>query len=257
MHSRNPSPRTRRMTLLSGLVATGVVLAGGAAYAVPAAGTPTVEAPAAVDEGDTFTVTVSLPATTDVFAYSATLAFDSDLVAYVDDSATGPDGGFASTSTTADAVVFTHTRLGGSPALDGDLVLFSADFTAIAGGTAPFDLAALTLVGADTDELVVDTSAVVAAETEITPEDDGGGVTPTPEPSGEPTPEPSGEPTPDASGEPTPEPTDAVGDGVSVDGPGADGLSDTGASPAGLIIAAAIALALGITLVVRKSVMTR
>ncbi|MFN3865219.1 MAG: cohesin domain-containing protein [Demequina sp.] len=258
MHSLTPPSRTRRTALCSGALALGVVLAGSAAYAVPSAGTPTIEAPATVDEGDSFTVTVALPASADAFAYSLALGFDAAVVDYIADSAVGPDGGFSATSTTADAVVFTHTRLGTSPGLAGDLLLVSADFAAIAGGSALFNLDSLTLVGADGEELVV--AADVSIETEITPADDGTGDGDTP---GDGTP---GDGTPgdgDTPGDGTPadgtddEPTDAVGDGVSVDGPNADGLSDTGASPAALIITAAIMLAVGITLVARKSVMSR
>lgn len=104
MHSLTTSPRTRRMTLLSGLVAAGVVLAGGAAHAVPTADTPTLDAPATADQGDTLTVTIALPAADDVFAYSATLDYDPELVEYVAESAAGPEGGFASTSETAAAI---------------------------------------------------------------------------------------------------------------------------------------------------------
>lgn len=257
MHSLTPSSRTRRLTLWSGLLTVGALLAGGAAHAAPTADTPTVEAPAAADEGDTFTVAVALPASADVFAYTLTLGFDPALVEYVVDSASGPDGGFESVSTTADAVTLTHTRLGGSPALDGDLVLFSADFVALAGGSASFDLDALTLVGSDSEELVVD--AVVSVDTDIAAEDDGTGG------GGDDGGDDGGTGGGDTGGDDggTDGGDTGTGDGTgsgdegSVGGSDADGLSDTGASPMGLIAIAAVALVFGIALVARKSVMSR
>jgi hypothetical protein len=118
-----PRLRPRATIVSSTLVAAGAfglaVLTAAPAQAAPTAATAAIDAPATVTIGTAFDVELTIPDTADVYAYEITLEADS--VQYRDDSVTGPDGGFDSVEQDGDALTIVHTRLGTSPALDGDL----------------------------------------------------------------------------------------------------------------------------------------
>jgi len=225
-------PRHRRAALMAGAVAISLSLVGAApAFAAPSLTSVTLElTPSPVTVGETVTATATLVATADVFAYEVVFSFNDDLFEYVDDSATGPAGGFDAVTEGAGTVTLTHTRLGTSPSLAGDIEL-TADFAAIGDGDTSIDISLVTLVDSES----ASTPITEPASTDIVVEPD---VTANPSPS--PSPSSSTAPTGDDDGGP---------------------LAFTGSTIAGniaIIVAAALAaLALGVVLVRRRMTSTR
>jgi hypothetical protein len=166
-----PRLRPRATIVSSTLVAAGAfglaVLTAAPAQAAPTATTATIEAPATATVGTAFDVDLTIPDTADVFAYEITL--DAESLRYRDDSVTGPDGGFDSVEQDGDALTIVHTRLGTSPALDGDLAT-SISLTPTAVGRVDLAVTNITLVGTDGTSTTLDdpastTVAVAAAAT--------------------------------------------------------------------------------------------
>ncbi|WP_396290402.1 hypothetical protein [Curtobacterium sp. KT1] len=178
--------RPRATIVSSTLVAAGAIglaaLTAAPAQAAPTATTAIIDAPTTATVGTAFDVDLTIPATTDVYAFEITLDADADSVAYVDDSVTGPDGGFDSVEQDGDALTVVHTRLGTSPALSGDLAA-SIGLTPTAAGSVDLAVTSITLVGADgTSTTLTDpasTSISIAAAATATP---------TPTPTATPTP---------------------------------------------------------------------
>jgi len=246
----------RRATLAGGLaLAAGLLSAvatGTAAQAAPAVADVTVDAPASVDVGDAVEVTVAVTGAADLFAYDLAVAYDADLVEYVDDSAATPDGGFSDAADDgAGAVAVAYTRLGTSPGLEGDVTLATLTFTAVAAGEAPFDVPAVTLVGTDEETLTLEdagsaTTTITAVEvpteepTETTPPTDGGTTEPVDD---------------ETTSDPTSTATSGTGAGTGGGGP----LASTGASVAVVVVGALLAVATGVGILVarRRAVASR
>lgn len=220
--------RSRPTTLLTISLRTAVITAGGVGLAVlaaspaaaaPVATTATISAPATVPVGDTIDVALTLPDTTDVFAYEIDIAADADAVEVVDGSATGPDGGFDSVEQDGDTVTLLHTRLGTSPALSGDLAA-SVELTATSPATVDLAVTSVTLVATDGST----TTLTDPASTTVT-------IAAVPTPS----------PTPTAGAPSTPTATPSTAPGGTGGGPGTgtgtsgavDPVTDTSAAPAG------------------------
>ena len=146
-HPTPPSTRRRRMVVIAGALALGLGLLGASpAGAAPSATSVTLAvSPGTVTVGETITATATLVATADVFAYDVVFEFDETLLEYVEDSATAPTGGFDAVTEGTGTVTLTHTRLGGSPTLAGDIVL-SADFEAVSDGETTIEIPSITLV---------------------------------------------------------------------------------------------------------------
>ncbi|MDH6180390.1 hypothetical protein M2152_000572 [Microbacteriaceae bacterium SG_E_30_P1] len=224
--------RTRRRTaVIAGALGLGLALVG----VIPAAAAPTVGtvtlglSATTLEIGDTVTATATLPATTDVFAYEVTFAFDAELFEYVDDSATGPDGGFDAVTEGDGTITVTHTRLGTSPALSGDLVV-TADFEAISDGETTIEIPAITLVDSES----ATTPLEDAASAEVTIEADEV-VVPSPSPS----------------------PSASAGAGDGEGGPLAFTGSTLASNIAIIVVVALAALTLGFVLVRRRIAGTR
>ena len=253
-----PRLRPRATIVSSTLVAAGAfglaVLTAAPAQAAPTATTATIDAPATVTVGTAFDVDLTIPDTADVYAYEITLEADS--VQYRDDSVTGPDGGFDTVEQDGDALTIVHTRLGTSPALDGDLTT-SISLTPTAVGSVDLDVTGITLVGSDGTSTTLDdpasTTVVVAAAATTAPT-----ATPTP---GATTPPGAGGGTgaPAGPGNPTApgaDPTDGATAGAGVGGddrPTGGDLAWTGADVAPWIAASIALLAAGGTLITLRA----
>jgi hypothetical protein len=111
--------------------------------------------------GDTVDVTVTGTQLTDVFAYTADLHFDPAVLAYQDGSASTPISGYTSAITAPGSVSVVHTKLGTSPAAEGDLTLTTLRFTAIGSGNAALTLNRVDLVATDSSSVPVETTATV------------------------------------------------------------------------------------------------
>jgi LPXTG-motif cell wall-anchored protein len=146
MH-HNPKRLVRFLTAAAtGVVGFGLVFAAaGPAAAAPTVASVVVDAPATEVAGQTFTVSIDLTSVTDVYAYDLALSYDPAVVSYVAGSATAPAGGFDTVNATSGVVELIHTRLGSSPALQGDLTL-TADFTASGVGTTAFVVSSISLI---------------------------------------------------------------------------------------------------------------
>ncbi|PYY64216.1 hypothetical protein DEJ30_09025 [Curtobacterium sp. MCPF17_003] len=252
-----PRLRPRATIVSSTLVAAGAfglaVLTAAPAQAAPTATTATIDAPATVTVGTAIDVDLTIPETADVYAYEITLEADS--VQYRDDSVTGPDGGFDSVEQDGDALTIVHTRLGTSPALEGDLAT-SISLTPTAVGSVDLDITSITLVGSDgTSTTLVDpasTTVVVAAAATATP---------TPAPSATPTPGATTQPgtgTGGGPGDPTAPGADPTDGATAVAGAGGDrptggDLAWTGADVAPWIAASIALLAAGGTLITLRA----
>ncbi|PYY56001.1 hypothetical protein DEJ17_12155 [Curtobacterium sp. MCSS17_011] len=252
-----PRLRPRATIVSSTLVAAGAfglaVLTAAPAQAAPTATTATIDAPATVTVGTAFDVDLTIPDTADVYAYEITLEADS--VEYRDDSVTGPDGGFDSVEQDGDALTIVHTRLGTSPALEGDLAT-SISLTPTAVGSVDLDVTSITLVGTDGTSTTLDdpastTIAIAAAAT----------ATPTPAPSATPTPGATTQPgtgTGGGTGDPS-DPTDPTSGATAVAATGGDDrptggdLAWTGADVAPWIAASIALLAAGGTLITLRA----
>jgi len=229
-----------RTALATGALAVGLVALGStAALAAPAPIAPgitsaAITAPAAATVGDTVDATVALTGTSDVYAYELVVEYDPAVLDYVDDSATAPEGGFDPVDEADGTLTVTHTRLGTSPSLAGDLSV-GLRFTAIGAGDGTLDLASVELVGSTglTTTLAAPSSAPLAVAAAPAPP-----VDPAPAPAPAPVPDPS---TP-AGGDPAPlpSPTSGATGASSASGP----LASTGSEVLpGVLVGAAVLLA--------------
>ncbi|WP_251151093.1 cohesin domain-containing protein [Cellulosimicrobium sp. Marseille-Q4280] len=248
----------RRATFVGGLTLAASLLTAQAAQAAPSVADVTVDAPATVEAGEPVEVTVAVTGAADVYAYDLAVAYDPELVEYVEDSAVTPDGGFSdATDDGAGTVAVAHTRLGTSPGLDGDVTLATLTFTALAAGDAIFDVPVVTFVG--TDEETVTLEDAGTATTTVTavpvPTDEPGETTPPTDPG---TTDPGTTPTDDdATSDPTSPATSGTG-GTGGGGPGGP-LASTGASVAAIVAGAVLAIATGVGILVarRRAVASR
>lgn len=244
----------RRATLVGGLTLAASLLTAQAAQAAPSVTDVTVDAPATVEAGEPVEVTVAVTGAADLYAYDLAVAYDPELVAFVEDSAVTPDGGFSdSTDDGAGTVAVAHTRLGTSPGLEGDVTLATLTFTALTAGDAVFDVPVVTFVG--TDEETVTLEDAGAATTTVTavpvPTDEPGETTPPTDPG---TTDPADD---DATSDPTSPATSGAG---GTDGGGSGGpLASTGASVAAIVAGAVLAIATGVGILVarRRAVASR
>ena len=230
-------PRHRRTALMAGALAIGLSLVGvGPALAAPSVSSVTLTvSPTTLEVGDTVVASATLVATADVFAYEVTFSFDEDIFEYVDGSATGPEGGFDAATEAPGTVTITHTRLGTSPTLSGDIAL-TAEFLSIGDGETGIEIPTVTLFDSEGGTTPL---TDVASSEELTVE---------PIEVVQPSPSPS--PSTSASPSPTTAPTDEGG-------PLAFTGSTIGGSIAIIVLAALAALALGIVLVRRRIASTR
>ncbi len=206
----------RRAALVAGLALAAAAVTA-PAHAAPSVARIDLDAPASVEVGVPFTVTVVATGAVDLYAYDLSLAYDPDLVAFVDDSAVTPDGGFADTSDDGVGTVsVTHTRLGTSPGLEGDVTLATVTFTGVAAGDADLAVPAAVLVGTDSEQVALTDAASVTTT-----------IAPAPTPTDPPTDVPTGGGTTPTDGS-----TTAAGD---------DGASDPSSSPSGSTSAGSLA----------------
>ncbi|MBN0039803.1 hypothetical protein JN535_06390 [Cellulosimicrobium cellulans] len=232
----SPSRRRhgRRAALVGGLAAAAAALTA-PAQAAPSVSDVAVDAPSTVEVDDPITVTVAATGAVDLYAYDLTVSYDPDLVELVEDSAVTPDGGFSDVADDAAGTVsVTHTRLGTSPGLEGDVTLATLTFTAVADGDASFAVPAATLVGADTT-----TASLTDAATATTTI----GATVTTPPTDDPT--DGATSAPPTGGATTAPGTDGASDSPSTSA-GSGPLASTGASVAWFVGAALLAVAVGI-----------
>lgn len=257
MPSSSP-PRALARALAAGAgLAFVATCAASPALAAPTAASLTLTAPATAQVGDALDLTIDVAGTTDVYAYEVTLTHDPALLTYVDATTTAPEGGFDSVTSADGTVTVVHTRLGTSPALEGDLPVGTVALTAAAAGTATIS-ATVELVGADGETLEL--SAAVPAVVTIT-------ALPEPEPTQEPTPGPTDDPTTPPTDEPTDDPTtsptdtsptsDPTPSSSATDGGSRGPLASTGAQVGTLAAVAALAVAAGVFLLRRRAVSHR
>ena len=153
--NRDQTIRGRQMTkktMRRGAIGTlSLALLGAALAVTPAqADEPTfavTTSDSSVAVGDEVTVTVAASNVQDVFAYELALDFDPALLAYRADSAATDVSGSTYASVRGDDLVVLHTKLGTSPAAEGDVSLVSATFTARKAGTAALAVPSLRIVG--------------------------------------------------------------------------------------------------------------
>lgn len=236
IHRARPGRRPGRALALlvaaGALFASGVALAPAASAAPPTAGEATIDAPADGTVGDPVVVSVALAGAVDVFAFDLAVAYDPALLAFDEAATTFPAGGFDAVDGEPGALEITHTRLGTSPGLSGDITLVTLHFTARASGSATVTLTAATLVSSTTEttlleEPLVATTVIAAAPTQ----------------------EPSPGPSPSGTTDPGPTPS-ATGAAASE-----GSLAVTGADAAVWGVAAAVAaalVALGVVFVLRR-----
>ncbi|MFB8228572.1 cohesin domain-containing protein [Cellulosimicrobium sp. NPDC055967] len=232
-----PSPSRRRLgrraALVGGLAVAATALTA-PAHAAPSVSAVALDAPSSVEAGAPITVTVAATGAVDLYAYDLAVSYDPDLVELVEDSAVTPDGGFSDVADDGSGTVaVTHTRLGTSPGLEGDVTLATLTFTAVAGGDAPFAVPTATLVGADgTTASLTDAASATTTVTAVV------------------TAPPTGDPTDGAtSAPPTGDGTTAPGADDASDSPststGSGSLASTGGSVAWLAGAALLAVVVG------------
>jgi len=227
-------------------LAGAAVLGGaGAASAATTVGSYTVTASASsVEVGDTVSVTVAASGVTDLFAYELTVGFDPEVLEYVEGSGTTDIPGFheAALGPDGSSVVLTQTRLGTSPAAEGDLTLAILDFVAVGAGDGGVTAERATLVDAATQATEVTglgTAPITVTAVAVEPTDP-----PTDEPgTGDPG---TDEPTDDA----TLVDSDGGSDPWSTGGTGSGLLASTGATVGLAAGAAFLALLVGVGLVV-------
>ncbi|MBD7981555.1 cohesin domain-containing protein [Oerskovia merdavium] len=229
------------------LTLAGATLLGGAgaASAATTVGSYTVTASASsVEVGDTVSVTVAATGVTDLFAYELTVGFDPEVLEYVDGSGTTDISGFheAALGPDGSSVVLTQTKLGTSPAAEGDLTLATLDFVAVGAGDGAVTAERATLVDAATQATEVTglgTAPITVTAVAVEPTDP-----PTDEPgTGGPG---TGGPTDDA----TLVDSDGGSDPWSTGGTGTGSLASTGATVGLAAGAAFLALLVGVGLVV-------
>ena len=195
-------PPTRRTRSAAG----GALLVACTLLAVPAAAAPTVaaltvDAPASVPVAQRVTVDLALSDVGDVYAYELGLVFDDAVLSLAPDAAaTGPDGGFDALTETEDGATLVHSRLGTSPALDGELTT-QVELLAVGPGTSDITVQA-ELVAPDGTTTSVEAPAATVTVTQV--------VEPTTPPAEEPTagPEPTADPEP-TTADPAPAGADA------------------------------------------------
>lgn len=255
MHSRSPL----RAVAAAGGAALLVGALAPAVVAAPMAEDLTLAAPAEVALGDEVTLDLAAVAAEDLYSYAVEVTYDPALLTYV--SATpGLEGGYDAAASQEGVVTVTHTRLGSSPGLAGDLALGSLTFTAVGDGDASL-VATTSLVGSD--EALAEGPGgeltVAIAAPEPTPTE-----TATETPTDEPTEDPTGEPTATDSADPDPSASSTTGSPVATDGAsdsaggsGSGGLASTGAQVGILAALAAAAVAAGVFLLRRKAVSDR
>ncbi|MFD6166736.1 cohesin domain-containing protein [Oerskovia sp. NPDC060287] len=233
------------------LTLAGATLLGGAgaASAATTVGSYTVTASASsVEVGDTVSVTVAATGVTDLFAYELTVGFDPEVLEYVDGSGTTDISGFheAALGPDGSSVVLTQTKLGTSPAAEGDLTLATLDFVAVGAGDGAVTAERATLVDAATQATEVTglgTAPITVTAVAVEPTDP-------------PTDEPGSGPGTDGPGtdEPTDDATlvdsDGGSDPWSTGGTGSGSLASTGATVGLAAGAAFLALLVGVGLVV-------
>ncbi|RLP75540.1 hypothetical protein D9V32_08650 [Mycetocola tolaasinivorans] len=223
-----------RAGILTGVLAlTGVLGFAGPAIAAPAVPTVTLTAPESVTAGDPVPVTIHLTGVSDTFALQAGLAADPALLTADEHGVNGPTGGFTSARVTATGEDIVHTRLGSSPALNGDITL-TARLTAAGSGTATIALSSLTLV--DGSGAGTSVTALPSTTVRVLAVDPGTSPSPSPTPSGgtggTPTPTPStSTPTDVPSGTTTPTPTPGGPDGTATPTPGSSETPGGTATP--------------------------
>lgn len=134
--------------------------------------------------GDTVTVSAVFTGLVDAYAYELDIAYDEELLAFVEDSEQSPSGGFGSASDTGDEITISATRLGTSPGLTGNQTLVTVRFTALDDGDATIAIASGRIVGSNAQTSAIDPSAPGASTTvgiaaDETPDPgSGGGGTP-------------------------------------------------------------------------------
>lgn len=115
--------------------------------------------------GDTVTVTVTAEDVTDLYAYDLRLAYDADLLDYVDGSAdtdlTGSTYGLEDDG----QLEVVHTKLGTSPSATGAVTLAEVTLTAV--GIGPVTVSAATLETVTTDRASATTTGVGAVPVEV------------------------------------------------------------------------------------------
>ncbi|MDD7945834.1 hypothetical protein PUW79_14420 [Microbacterium sp. NE2HP2] len=231
---------------LAGVVAlTAALAAAPAAVAAPPTATFAigVAATATATEGDRIDVVLTATDVVDLYAYDLDVSVPGALLDYVDDSATGPDGGFtAARETASGTITVTHSRLGTSPGLASDpgapLTLATLSFTAEGAGAAEIALPSVRLVGG-TGETA---TATDAATTDITI-------------AALPVAEPEPEPEPSASAPVVGTPAAGSGSSASGGGAASGSLSATGGDATPIVLSAALGAALlaaGTVIVLRR-----
>lgn len=147
---RRLSPRPSRLLALAASTLLALVAGAATAHAAPPEATVTIDVAESSRVGDTVTVVVRATDVVDLYAYDLTLGFDAELLRPVG-TPSGPDGGHTSSRSGDGTLGLTHTRLGTSPGLEGDAVLGTVGFTALAPGETEISLDGLELVSS-TDE---------------------------------------------------------------------------------------------------------
>lgn len=247
---QEPPARHRLRPRISGVVLTAATfLVFGATSPASAAVIPVgydtvtlTAAPIAVDIGDTVTVSAVFTGLVDAYAYELDIAYDEELLAFVDDSEESPSGGFGSATDTGGEIAIAATRLGTSPGLTGTQTLVTLRFTALDDGDAAIAIASGRIVGSNAQTSAIDpgaagasTSVEIAADESPGPGSGGGGS-------------PGGDP---GSGNPGSGAQPGTGSGDTADG----SLAVTGADAAPWLILGAGATALvaaGTILVLRR-----
>jgi len=245
-----PRLRPRATIVSTTIVAAGAiglaVLTASPAQAAPTASTASLEAPATATVGTPFDVDLTIPETADVYAYEITL--DLDTSTYRDGSLTGPDGGFDSAEQDGDVLTIVHTRLGTSPALDGDIET-SVSLAPTALGSVDLAVTTITLVDDAGATTVLTDPAAATVTVAAAP-------TTTPSPTTAPTPgatDPAGpgtDPTDATPSDPTAGAVPAASGGGT---PAGGALAWTGADVAPWIAASLALLAAGGTLITLRA----
>ncbi len=236
--------RCPRAAIVPATIVAGVtvltVLAATPAAAAPTATTVRIAAPSSATIGEPFDLDVTIPATTDVYAYEITIDTDEDALAVVDGSVSGPDGGFDRVEQDADSITIVHSRLGTSPALSGDLAT-SLTLTPTAAGDTDLAVASVVLVGSDGSSTTLTDPASTTVSVAAVP-------TPAPTVAPNPTPSTSTAPTPGSTVTAVP-----AGAGGAPVRPAGGALAWTGADVAPWAAASLALLALGTTLVTLRA----
>lgn len=248
--------RCPRAAIVSTTIVAGVigltVLAAAPATAAPTASAVRIGAPSSATVGEPFDLDVTIPSTTDVYAYEITIDADQDAVTVVDGSVTGPDGGFDRVEQDADAITIVHSRLGTSPALSDDLAT-SVTLTPTTPGDTDLAVSSVVLVGSDgsSTTLTDPAATTVRIAAVLAPE-----PTATPDPTDAPAPTAAPDPAPSASATSTPSSTaiavPASGGGDAAR-PAGGALAWTGADVAPWAAASLALLALGTTLITLRT----